>query len=113
MANVLDTWTRGLVVNRVGRASDLSRGEIEQFMGETLGSLSVISEIPEDEVVQEAEREEVPVTVHNPECPASRAIYELAEVITGESELPYEPYEEEEVDRTVEKLTRALTGSRS
>ncbi|KXB05879.1 hypothetical protein AKJ52_02885 [candidate division MSBL1 archaeon SCGC-AAA382C18] len=31
LANVVDTWTRGLVVNRVGRSSDLERGEIEDF----------------------------------------------------------------------------------
>ncbi|KXA91946.1 hypothetical protein AKJ63_00300 [candidate division MSBL1 archaeon SCGC-AAA259D18] len=102
-----------MVVNRVGRSSDLSRREIEHFMGETLGSLSVLSEIPEDETVQEAEREEIPVTVYEPEALASQAIYELAGLVAGGSELPYEPYEEEEVDRTVEKLTRALTGPQS
>lgn len=110
LANVVDTWTRGLVVNRVGRPSDVSREEIEHFMGETLGSVSVISEIPEDDAVQEAEREGVPVTVYDPESAASEAIYELARIVAGESDLPYRPYEKGEIDRTVESLSRALTG---
>ncbi len=112
LASVVDTWTRGLVVNRVGRSSDISRDEIEHFMGNTLGSVSIISQIPEDETVQEAEREETPITVYDPESPASGSIYELSKVITGESDLPYEPYEEGEVDKTVERLSRALTGRR-
>ncbi len=113
LASVVDTWTRGLVVNRVGRSSDVSRNEIENFMGETLGSVAVISEIPEDETVQRAEREEVPVTVYAPDCPASRSVHELAGIVAGESDLPYEPYESEEIDQTVERLSRALTGHRS
>lgn len=113
LANVVDTWTRGLVVNQVGKASDVSREEIEHFMGRTLGSISVLSEIPEDEKVQEAEREEVPVTVYEPESPASKSIHELAKIVTGESELPYKPYEENEIDRTIERLSRALTGRRA
>ncbi len=113
LANVVDTWTRGLVLNRVGRSSDISQGEIEHFMGKTLGSVSIISEIPEDEVVQEAERAGTPVTVYEPEARASKSIYELSKVITGESELPYEPYEEKEIDRTIKRLSRALTGRRT
>lgn len=113
LANVVDTWTRGLVVNRVGRVSDVSREEIEHFMGKTLGSVPVISEIPEDGTVQEAEREGVPVTVYDPGSPSSESIYGLADIVTGESDLPYEPYEESEVDRTVERLSRALTGRMS
>lgn len=113
LANVVDTWTRGLVVNRVGRDSDISKREIEHFMGKTLGSISVLTEIPEDEKVQEAEREEVPITIYDPESLASESIYELAKVITGESNLPYDPYEEGEIDRTVDRLSSALTGHRS
>lgn len=112
LANVVDTWTRGLVVNRVGRSSDLAREEIEHFMGKTVGSVSVVSEVPEDDKVQEAEREEVPITVYDPESPAAESIYELARIVTGEADLPYEPYEEAEVDRTVERLSRAITGRR-
>lgn len=112
LANVVDTWTRGLVVNRVGRSSDVSREEIEHFMGKTVGSISVISEVPEDDKVPEAEREEVPITVYEPQSPASRAIYELAKFITGKTDLPYKPYEEKELDKTVERLSRALTGRR-
>lgn len=110
LANVVDTWTRGLIVNRIGRSSDISKGEIEHFMGETLGSLKILSEIPEDETVQKAERAETPVIVYEPEAHASRQIYELAEIITGETDLPYEPYEEKEIDKTVERLSRALIG---
>ncbi len=113
LANVVDTWTRGLVVNRIGRSSDISKGEIEHFMGETLGSLKILSEIPEDETVQKAERAETPVIIYEPEAQASRQIYKLAEVITGESDLPYKPFEDAEIDKTVERLSRALTGSRN
>ncbi|KXB05880.1 hypothetical protein AKJ52_02890 [candidate division MSBL1 archaeon SCGC-AAA382C18] len=63
--------------------------------------------------MQMAEREEVPITVYDPENPASEAIYELAGVITGESDLPYHPYEETEIDETVRKLSRAITGRRN
>jgi len=49
--------------------------------------------------------------VYEPESSASRQIYKLAEIIAGESNLPYEPYEESEVDKTVEKLSKALVGS--
>ncbi|MFW5911961.1 MAG: MinD/ParA family ATP-binding protein [Candidatus Hadarchaeota archaeon] len=113
LANVVDSWTRGLVVNRVGRPSDLSRDKIEEFMGQTLGSMPVISEIPESDTVQQAEREGVPITVYDPENPASESIYELAKIITGESDLPYEPYEKTETDETVERLARALTRRKS
>ncbi len=113
LANVVDTWTRGLVVNRVGKNSDISRREIEHFMGKTLGSISVLSEIPDDDKVQEAEREEVPIMVYSPQSSAARSIYELAKIVTGESDLPYELYEEGEVDLTVKRLSRALVGRRS
>lgn len=112
LASVVDTWTRGLVVNRVGRSSDISREEIESFMGQTLGSISVISEIPEDEVIPEAEREEVPAVVFDPESQASSSIYELAKIIVGSEDLPYGSAEGSEVDDTVERLSRALTGRR-
>lgn len=110
LANVVDTWTRGLVLNRVGRPSDVSLQDVEHFMGETVGSISVISEIPEDGTVQEAERSGVPVTVYEPEAPSSREIYRLAEMIVGDTNLPYNPYEDGEIDQTVKRLTRALTG---
>jgi len=113
LANVVDTWTRGLVVNRVGRASDISRDEIEHFMGNTVGSISVILDVPEDDTVHEAERAGVPVTVYEPTSPSSESIYELARVMAGESDLPYEPYEEGEIDQTVKRLSRALTGRKS
>ncbi|KXB03532.1 hypothetical protein AKJ45_01325 [candidate division MSBL1 archaeon SCGC-AAA261F19] len=113
LANVLDSWTRGLVVNRVGRSSDTSRDEIEHFMGKTLGSLPVLEEIPEDPMVQEAEREGVPVAVYEPESPASRAINELAKIVVGVKDLPYAPYEEPEIDETIKRLCRALTGRRT
>lgn len=113
LANVLGSWTRGLVINRAGKSSDISRDEVEHFMGKTIGALPILSEIPEDPKVQEAEREEVPVTVYEPESPASIAIHELAKLVTGESDLPYNPYEESEIDETVQRLCRALTGRRS
>lgn len=112
-ANVLGSWTRGLVTNRVGKSADLSRDEIEHFMGRTLGSMPILAEIPEDENVQEAEREGVPVVVYEPECDASVVIDELAKLVVGEAELPYKPYEEPEIDETIERLCRALTGRRA
>ncbi len=111
LANVVDTWTRGLVVNRVGRSSDISKGEIEHFMGKTVGSLPILEEIPEDETVQKAERSETPLMIYEPESRAARQIYDLAELITGEKNLPYEPYEESEIDKTVERLSKALLGT--
>lgn len=112
LANVLGSWTRGLVTNRVGKAADLSRDEIENFMGRTLGSMPVLAEIPEDGKVQEAEREGVPVVVYEPECDASAAIDELAKLVVGEAELPYKPFEERAIAGTTKRLVRALTGRR-
>jgi septum site-determining protein MinD len=111
-ANILGSWTRGLVVNRTGKAADLSVDEVEQFMGRALGSLPVLADIPEDPKVQEAEREGVPVVVYEPGCEASVAINELAKVIAGEADLPYAPWEEREVGETAKRLIRALTGRR-
>ncbi|MCS7132037.1 MAG: cell division ATPase MinD [Hadesarchaea archaeon] len=113
LANVLGTWTRGLVLNRMGKAADLSLAEVEHFMGATLGSMPLLAAIPEDVKVQEAEREGVPVVVYEPECPASAAINELASVVAGDKELPYVPHEEGEVDETIKRLARALTGRRA
>ena len=45
LANVLGSWTRGLVVNRTGEAADLSLREVEEFMGRTLGGMPVLAEI--------------------------------------------------------------------
>jgi len=109
LANVLGSWTRGLVVNRTGKAADLSTGEVEQFMSRTLGAMPVLAEIPEDPKVQEAEREAIPVVVYEPECEASIAINELAKVIVGEADLLYIPAEDQEVRETTKRLIRALT----
>ena len=79
-------------------------------MGRTLGPIQILAEIPEDEKVQEAEREGVPVVIYEPECDASVAIDELAKVVVGEAELPYKPYEDQAVAETTERLVRALTG---
>jgi septum site-determining protein MinD len=109
-ANLLDCWTRGVAVNRVGKRADLSSGEIEAFMGRTLGGVPILAEIPEDPKVQEAEREGVPVVVYEPDCDASVAINELAKVIAGEADLPYAPFRAREVRETTKRLIRALTG---
>ncbi len=113
LANVLGAWTRGIAVNRVGKAADVSTTEIEHFMGKTLGAMPVLAEIPEDAKVQEAEREGVPVVVYEPGCDASAAISELAKVISGGADLPYKPEKEQEIGETVKRLTRALTGRRA
>ncbi len=113
LANVLGTWTRGLVVNRTGKAADLSTSEVEGFMGKTLGAMPILADIPEDPKVLEAEREGVPIVVYEPECPASVAINELAKVVAGEADLPYVPAAEQEVNETIRRLTRALTGRRA
>ena len=47
-ANVLGSWTRGVIVNRAGKAADLTTSEVEQFMDRTLGSMPILSEIPDD-----------------------------------------------------------------
>ncbi len=110
LANVLGSWTRGMVANRTGKAADLSTEEIEQFMGRTLGAMPVLADIPEDPKVQEAERDGVPVVVYEPECEASVAINELAKLVAGEADLPYVPYEEPAIRETTSRLIRALTG---
>jgi len=112
LANVLGSWTRGVVVNRAGKAADLSTSEVEQFLGHTLGAMPVLTEIPEDPKVQEAEREGIPVVVYEPDCEASIAVNELAKIVAGEADLPYVPYEEPAVKETTSRLIRALTGRR-
>jgi septum site-determining protein MinD len=112
LVNVLGTWTRGLVVNRTGKAADLSITDIENFMDKTLGAMPILADIPEDPKVLEAERECIPIVVYEPECPASISISELAKIIAGEADLPYAPMEEREVDQTIKRLTRALLGRR-
>jgi septum site-determining protein MinD len=109
-ANLLDCWTRGLVVNRMGKRTDLTPSEIETFMGRTLGEVPILAEIPEDPKVQEAEREGVPVVVYEPDCDASIAINELAKVVAGEGDLPYIPFRPQEVRETTKRLIRAFTG---
>ncbi len=110
LANVLGSWTRGIVNNRVGKKTDISSSDIEKFMGSTLGSMPILAEVPEDDKVREAEREGIPVVVYEPECGASVVIDELAKIVAGESELPYKPYEEKEIEATTQQLIRALTG---
>lgn len=109
-ANLLDCWTRGIVVNRMGKRTDLTSAEIETFMGRALGSAPILAEIPEDPKVQEAEREGVPVVVYEPDCDASIAINDLAKVIIGEKDLPYVPFKPQEIRETTKRLIRALTG---
>lgn len=45
---MLGAWTRGIVVNRAGKAVDVSTAEIEHFMDKTLGAMPILAEIPED-----------------------------------------------------------------
>jgi septum site-determining protein MinD len=108
-ANVMGAWTRGLVVNRAGKRAELPVEEIEEFLGRTLGQLGVIAQIPEDPKVQEAELEGVPVVVHDPDCPASVAIHELAELLAGKGEPPGRE-RAETVSETTNRLVRVLTG---
>ncbi|MEM2866435.1 MAG: cell division ATPase MinD [Candidatus Hadarchaeales archaeon] len=110
LANVLGSWTRGVVVNRTGKSADLSTREVEEFMGHTLGAVPVLAEVPEDPAVQEAEREGVPVVVYDPECRASLAVQALAEVLVGKAGPPYGFPGEKGRDETVARLVRALTG---
>jgi septum site-determining protein MinD len=113
LANLLGAWTRGLVVNRTGKPSDVPLADIEHFMGQALGAMPILADIPEDPKVLEAEREGIPVVVYDPECEASRAINELAKIIAGEADLPYIPTEEREIEETTKRLIRALTGRRA
>jgi len=112
LANVLGAWTRGLVVNRAGKAADISLKDIEHFMSKALGAMPILAGIPEDQKVLEAEREGVPVVVYEPGCSASVAINELAKVVIGEVGLPYTPSAKNDIDETIRRLTRALTGRR-
>ncbi|MEM3514594.1 MAG: hypothetical protein QW495_04640 [Candidatus Hadarchaeum sp.] len=110
LANILGSWTRGIVVNRTGKAADLTPDEVESFLCRALGALPILSEIPEDPKVQEAELAGVPVVVYEPDCEASVAIGNLAKLVAGEANLPYVPYEERAVAETTARLVRALTG---
>ena len=109
-ANVIGAWTRGLVVNRMGKRTELPPEEIEQFLDRTLGGLPLIAQIPEDPKVQEAELQGTPVVVYEPDSPASVAIHELAEVLTGKAEPPY-LREPQGLAETTERLVRVLTGA--
>ena len=111
--NLLGAWTRGLVVNRVGKKAEIPTSEIEQFMGRTLGNIPVLAEIPEDSKVQEAELEGIPVVVYEPDCKASIAINELAKFVAGEADLPYASRGESDVKETTRRLIQALTGRRA
>jgi MinD-like ATPase involved in chromosome partitioning or flagellar assembly len=108
-ANVMGAWSRGLVVNRTGKRAEVPPEEIEEFMGRTLGGLPIIAQIPEDSKVQEAELQGTPVIAYDPDCPASTAIHELAEIIAGEAEPPYLK-EGRVLSESTERLVRALTG---
>jgi len=46
LANVLGSWTRGLVINRTGKAAELSLAEVEGFMGRALGAMPLLTAIP-------------------------------------------------------------------
>ncbi len=108
-ANVMGAWTRGLVVNRAGKRAEVPADEIEDFLKRTLERMGVIAQIPEDPKVQEAELEGVPVVVYDPDCSASAAIHELAEVIVGKAEPSY-LRETKAVKETTDRLVRVLTG---
>ncbi|MGC8817145.1 MAG: cell division ATPase MinD [Candidatus Hadarchaeum sp.] len=110
LANVLGSWTRGVVVNRTGKRADLSTEEVETFMSRALGAMPILSEIPEDPKVQEAELAGIPVVVYEPDCEASVTIGNLAKLVAGEANLPYVPYEERAIAETTARLVRALTG---
>lgn len=110
LANVLGSWTRGVVVNRTGRGAELSSDEVENFLSRALGTMPILSEIPDDPKVQEAELAGVPVVIYEPDCEASVAIGNLAKLVAGEANLPYVPYEERAVAETTARLVRALTG---
>jgi septum site-determining protein MinD len=109
IANLLRVWTRGLILNRMG-TTDLTREEVQAFMGRAVKGLPILAEIPEDPKVREAEREGVPVLVYDPSCPASEAIQGLARIVAGEEHLPYIPVEEREVRETSRRLLAALLG---
>jgi septum site-determining protein MinD len=109
MANLLQVWTRGLVLNRVG-TTDLTREEVQAFINKAVKGLPILTEIPEDPKVREAEREGVPVVIYDPNCPASEAIQKLARIVAGEENLPYRPLEEREIRETTRRLLAALLG---
>jgi septum site-determining protein MinD len=109
IANLLRVWTRGLILNRMG-TTDLTREEVQAFMGRAVKGLPILAEIPEDPKVREAEREGVPVLVYDPSCPASEAIQGLAKIVAGEEQLPYVPVEEREIRETSRRLLAALLG---
>jgi len=108
----MNSWTRGIVVNRTGKTADLTTDEVEAFMSRSLGTMPILADIPEDRKVQAAEREGVPVVVFEPDCEAAVAINNLAKVIVGEAHLPYASYEDREVTEATALLVRALTGRR-
>ncbi|MEM2874581.1 MAG: cell division ATPase MinD [Candidatus Hadarchaeales archaeon] len=113
MANLLGTWARGLVINRITGKAELTVQEIETFMGRAVGDMPILAEIPEDPKVQEAEHEGVPFIVYDPDCEASRAVGELAKVIAGESEVKSAGTGEPRLKDTSEKLLRVLLGRRA
>jgi MinD-like ATPase involved in chromosome partitioning or flagellar assembly len=112
-ANVIGSWTRGIVVNRTGKKAEVPTAEIEHFMSRTLGSMPVLADIPEDSKVHEAELEGVPVVVYDPDCPASVAINELAKLVAGEANLPHIARGKQALTETTQRLVRALTGRTS
>ncbi|MEM3402839.1 MAG: cell division ATPase MinD [Candidatus Hadarchaeales archaeon] len=109
-ANLLGAWTRGIVLNRVGKRSELTGKEVEQFMSRALGPIPVLAEIPEDSKVQEAENAGIPLVVYDPECSASVAIHELAKVLVGEKDLPAISGKAT-LSEVTRRLVRALTGT--
>ncbi|MEM2878127.1 MAG: cell division ATPase MinD [Candidatus Hadarchaeales archaeon] len=112
MANLLGTWTRGIVINRTTGRSELTRQEIEGFMLRAVGDVPVIAEIPEDQRVQEAEHEGVPFIVYDPDCEASRVVNDLAKLVVGEVDLKSRSYEGSPLEGISAKLLRAIMGGR-
>jgi len=113
MANLLGTWARGIVINRITGKAELTVPEIETFMEKAIGDMPVLVAIPEDPVVQEAEHEGIPFVVYDPDCEASRAVHELAKIVVGESDLKGEPSGEFTLKGASVKLLRALLGRRA
>lgn len=79
IAEGLNKKILGIVVNRItGGAHELSRQEIEDFLG-----MPILTEIPEDVRVNESIAVKTPVVSYRPNCPASVEIKRLAHTLTG------------------------------
>ncbi|MEM1689902.1 MAG: cell division ATPase MinD [Candidatus Hadarchaeales archaeon] len=107
-AGLMGCWARGVVVNRVERKSEVPPEEIEEFLSRAYEGIHVLTEIPEDRKVQEAELHGMPFVVYDPDCKASEAIYKLAEIIVGKADPPQ--LQQSSLTETSERLIRVLTG---